>query len=102
MGLAAGLVMYAVASSAGLSNHLGARSAAVASCDGAFTIDHVEVNASGQITEVTVGGIDTACIGGQLSIDLTRADGVSIGTGGPVEVMGATRTVSITGLPLHA
>lgn len=92
---------FAVASAAlsAVPDDLGAGGEPVASCDTAFVIDGFTLNGSQQITAISVSGIDAACIGGQLTVDLTRADDVSIGTGGPVTVTTSTLTVPIPDTP---
>nr|HRC63134.1 hypothetical protein [Dehalococcoidia bacterium] len=69
-------------------------------CDNnGFVIDGFTLNGSGQITQIALSDIDATCVGGQLTVDLTRADEVSIGNGGPVTVTGSPMSVAITGLP---
>jgi len=101
-GVATFAVVYGFAATMGLtSNQLGAGAASVTTCgdpDG-FTIAGVDLDGSGRVTEVTVGGIPATCAGGQLTINLTKDDGTSIGAGGPVTVTSPSTSVTITGLP---
>lgn len=101
-GLTAFVVVYAVAATMGLtSDELGAGAASVTACGDPddFTIDSVLLNEAGEVTQVTVGGLPLSCVGGQLTINLTRNDGTSIGVGGPVTVTSPATTVNIGGSP---
>ena len=72
----------------------------VAKCDtDGFIIDGFTLNGSDQITAIAISGISGACTGGQLSVGLTKSDDVSVGTGGPVSVTGASMNIAISGLP---
>lgn len=101
--LVAMLLTSAVVSAAtfGLgSTHLAAGGDAVQACDpDGFVIDGLTLNGSQQITAITISDIAAACINGTLTVDLTRADNVSIGTGGPVTVTTSPLTVPIAGTP---
>ncbi|MBX7111627.1 MAG: hypothetical protein K1X87_07245 [Dehalococcoidia bacterium] len=80
--------------------HVTAGAESVTKCDNnGFVIDGFTLNGSGQITQIALSDIDATCVGGQLTVDLTRADEVSIGNGGPVTVTGSPMSVAITGLP---
>ena len=74
-GVAVFLAVYAVASAMGLSSHnLAAGDEAVTTCDSnGFTVDGFTLDNSGLITEVAIGDIDAACIGGQLTLHLTSS-----------------------------
>jgi hypothetical protein len=103
IGLTAFFAVYAVAATMGLkSDQLSAGAASVTPCDSdGFTID-VTLDGAGKVTQATVGGIDATCAegaGGQLTIHHTKADGASIGSGGPVAVTAPSTTVAIAGLP---
>jgi hypothetical protein len=96
-GLTVFVGVYAAAAAMGLSSYdLGAGNSSVTSCDNAFTIDALGYNGSGQITTVTVGDIDVDCFGGELTVQLTKADNSSAGgVGGPVTVTTAQATVTL-------
>ncbi|MGE0227864.1 MAG: hypothetical protein AB7I38_00920 [Dehalococcoidia bacterium] len=83
------------------SGNLGANGASVSTCDAdGFVIDGFTLNGSDQITHIAISGISGACIGGELTVDLTDATEVSVGTGGPVTVTGGSATVGISPNPL--
>jgi hypothetical protein len=93
-----GTSVVASASSLGLgADSLGAGNVAVAACDGdGFSPSYTTVG--GNVTTVTVGGIDGACAGGALSVTLTDG-GVALASGGPVTVAGASAVVSLSPQP---
>lgn len=96
------LLVYqaAAATISALNDNLGAGNAVVAECDtNGFVIDGFMLNGNAEITHIDISGIDTLCVGGALSVSLTKADDTSIGSGGPVTVTGASMSVPITGLP---
>jgi hypothetical protein len=93
----------AAATLATASKHLGAGNAAVLACDAnGFAFANV-VNASGQVTSVTVTGIDTSCAGGTLTVTLTNASAAAVGSGSaalPTVGFAGTATVPMSPQPL--
>jgi hypothetical protein len=85
------------ASLGGITGTLGAGQTSVTACDTGFGATYTTV--SGNVTAVSVTGIDGACVGGALSVRLTNSGGTSVGNGGPVTVSGGTATVSIGAAP---
>jgi hypothetical protein len=105
-GLAAFIAVYTVTWALGIPSHdLGAGDGSVASCDtngpggdALFTIDGFTLNASGRITQVAIGDIDTACLSGQLTVHLTNAAQASLAAGSATVTTPST-TVNVTGAP---
>ncbi len=95
--IVAGSVLAAAATLGLDAESLGAGNAAVTACDAdGFSPSYTTV--AGNVTTVTVGGIDAACVGGQLSVTLTDG-GFGIGSGGPVSVSGASVAVPLSPQP---
>ncbi|MCC6770525.1 MAG: hypothetical protein IT360_04870 [Gemmatimonadaceae bacterium] len=95
----AGGTAVAAAALSVTSERLSANGAPIGTCDpDGFVIDGFTLNGNNEITAVAISGIDAACNGGALKVSLTRADDVSIGSGGPLNVAASTVSVPIVGL----
>lgn len=95
----AGLCLAAVASAAALngvdSNDLAVGAAAVSDCDpDGVTVTHVTTLTT--VTDLSITGIDPACVGGDLSVTLTAADDTAVAAAGPVVVTGGTEVVAVS------
>ena len=93
---------YGAAASLGISSaSLGAGDAAVQRCDTSFTRSLTV--SGGNVTQVTIGDVASACNGGQMSVVLTNASGTSVASGGPVTVSvpsgGGSVTVPVSPQP---
>ena len=93
--------VYASAASVSVSSKdLGAGDTAVSKCDAdGFTTLEFTTNASNEITQVTIGDIDPACIGGTMTVNLVSNGGAAVGKGSaPVVDTPATpeETVTVT------
>ena len=109
-GLLAGLsifgAVFAMAANLGgiTSGDVGADNAVVASCDnnGVTTNYASSWDATGKryaVTSVTVGGINDACDGKTLSVSLTNAAGVQLGSASvliPADLLSQSVTVSLS------
>ena len=94
----AALCFAAVASAAALNgvdtNDLAVGAAVVVDCDpDGVTVTHITTLTT--VTDLSITGIDPACIGGDLSITLTAADDSVVATAGPVTVAGASEVVAL-------
>jgi hypothetical protein len=79
---------------------LGSGDVVVSKCDpNSFTVDGYTINASNQITDVQIGDIAPACIGGELTVTLTDATNVELAAGSTAAVTSPTTTVSVTPFP---
>jgi len=90
-----GTAAFAFASTLGpvATGSVGNSAGSVSPCDAnGFTFSYS--TSAGNVTSVTVGGIDAACAGGSLVLTLTDSTGASIGGGGPVAVAGTSVNVS--------
>jgi hypothetical protein len=92
LAICAGLVVFAgvfaMAASLGgvTSNEVGADNTAVASCDTngvttSYTTGWDTTDKRYEVTTVTVGGVNDACDGDNLSVSVTDSTGTQIGTG---------------------
>lgn len=95
----AALCMAAVASAAALngidSNDLAVGAAAVVDCDpDGVTVTHITTLTT--VTDLSITGIDAACIGGDLSVTLTAGDDSIVATAGPVTVAAATEVLAVS------
>jgi hypothetical protein len=71
---------YGAAASLGIgSASLGAGDAAVQRCDTSFTRSLTV--SGGNVTQVTIGDVASACGGGQMTVVLTNASGAKVGDG---------------------
>jgi hypothetical protein len=72
--------------------------ATISACDiDGFTISYTTVG--GNVTSVTVGGIDSRCNGGTLKLAVVDSSRTSVASGGPVTVSGSSATVSVSPNP---
>ena len=101
---AAFAVVHAAAASLTVTSGLvGAGSAGVSACDaGGVSTTYTtgfDATAGYTVTEVTVTGIDAACAGQAVRVNLADSANASVGAGGPVAVPGGggSAVVSITG-----
>lgn len=98
-GLTAAAVFTACAAAATLavgSTSLSAGNAAVTACTSSLTATR-NVDNSGNVTQVNVAGIPTACSGETLSVTLVGAGNAALGTGsGTVGSCGTSCSVTIT------
>ena len=94
---------YAAAATLGPlgSTSLGAGSANVTSCDSNGVQSEYTV-VDDTVTAVTVSGIHENCLNGALSVALTNADGVAIGTAGPQVVDGSSLVLNVDAQPAAA
>ena len=95
----AALCFAAVASAAALNgvdaDDLAVGAATVLDCDpDGVTVAHITTLTT--VTDISITGIDTACIGGDLSITLTATDDSVVATAGPVTVTGATEVLAVS------
>ena len=95
----AALCFAAVASAAALNgvdaDDLAVGAATVLDCDpDSVTVTHITTLTT--VTDISITGIDTACIGGDLSITLTATDDSVVATAGPVTVTGATEVLAVS------
>ena len=95
----AALCFAAVASAAALNgvdaDDLAVGAATVLDCDpDGVTVTHITTLTT--VTDLSITGIDTACIGGDLSITLTATDDSVVATAGPVTVTGATEVLAVS------
>jgi hypothetical protein len=81
--LSASAARFAAAATLGTSSSsVGAASATVAACDtDGFTYPARVVNSSHFVTSLTVAGVNAACAGSTLTVNLADASGASIGSG---------------------
>jgi hypothetical protein len=77
---------------------LAAGDAVIAKCD-PDGFDHSFTTSNGKVTNVTVTGIDSACVGGQLSVTIANSTGSSIGGGGPVAAGSPSTSVALSPQP---
>jgi len=85
--LAFALVVGAAASLGGItSTNLGANTTLLAACDtaggisAAYSTEYVATGTPGfKVEEVTIGGVDAACVGDAMTVTLTGAAGVELG-----------------------
>ena len=101
-GLTAFVLALGLASAAGLPispRALGAGTATVSACDANGFAFAVSINTSGQITTVTVSGIDSACAGAVLRVTLASG-ATSVGSGSAsLPSSGFTGSATITVSP---
>lgn len=99
-GLAVAAVFTACAAAATLaigSNKLSAGNSGVTACTSSLAATR-NVDNTGNVTQVNVAGIPTACNGETLSVTLVGAANAALGTGsGTVGSCGASCSVTITG-----
>lgn len=93
------LCLMAVASAATLngvdSNDLAVGAASVLDCDpDGVTVTHITTLTT--VTDLSITGIDAACIGGDLTVTLTAGDDSVVATAGPVTVAGASEVVAVS------
>jgi hypothetical protein len=77
------------------SNKLSAGNATVTACTSSLAATR-NVDNSGNVTQVNVAGIPTACTGETLSLTLVGASNVQLGSSGAGTVSSCTTTCSIT------
>ena len=95
----AALCLGAVASAAALngvdSTDLAVGAAAVLECDpDGVTVTHITTLTT--VTDLSITGIDAACLGGELTITLTAGDDSAVATAGPIAVTGAAEVVPVS------
>lgn len=73
--------------------------AAVSSCGALSGVTVSWTSRSGVITQVVLGSIPSACIGGTLSLTFASAGNTALGTAGPITVTGTSMTVAVSGSP---
>ena len=89
---------YAATLGGATGDAIAAGSAPIVACDtDGFTVTHIL--AATKVDQVTVGAIDSACAGGQLTVTLTDLADVSFSTGGPVVVPTDGGSITIDVIP---
>lgn len=73
--------------------------AAVSSCGTLSGLAVSWTSRAGVITQVALGSIPSACIGGTLSLTFASASQTSLGTAGPATVTATSMTLAVTGSP---
>ena len=94
----ASLCCCAVASAAALNGvqatNLSVGAATVLDCD-ADGVTVAQVTTLTTVTDLSVGDIDAACVGGDLTVTLSASDGSVAATAGPVTVTGTPMVVPV-------
>ena len=101
--VAVGLALaYGAAASLGISSaKLGAGGASVAPCDTSFTRSLTV--SGGNVTQVTIGDVDSACTGGQMTVVLTNAANNQVSQGSAtVPSGGGSVPVSVAPVPVDS
>ena len=80
-------------------DHVAEGKTAVASCGTLTGVTVSWTNRAGVVTQVVLGSIPSACVGGSLALTFTGATNSSLGTAGPATVGGASLSLTVSGSP---
>jgi hypothetical protein len=96
--VATGTVSYAAAATLSTrASTIGSGRVGIPACD-SNGFDYTRaLDASHNVTSVTVSGIDAACNGGTLQLALVNAAGAALGTGSAAVGSGGSVTISVSG-----
>ena len=93
------LCVCAVASAAALNgvdaNDLAVGASTVLACD-PDGVTLTQVTAGSTVTDLSIAGIDAACVGGELHVTLSDAGGTAVATAGPITIAGATEVIAVS------
>jgi hypothetical protein len=79
--------------------HVASGSAAVSSCGTLSGVLVSWTSRNGVVSQVVLGSIPNACIGGTVSLTFAAADNSSLATAGPAVVNATSMTLAVTGSP---
>ena len=79
--------------------HVGEGKTVVSSCGSLSGVTVSWTNRAGVVTQVVLGSIPSACMGGTLSLTFAGASNSSLGTAGPATVSGTSLSLTVSGSP---